>query len=138
MGQELRIETADQVDLPGRELNAVQPGERIDLEVPDRLGSAPAHAPPAAEPAEHLPDVLEPIGRLPDLAVLGEERIRIDLLGFRNLAEDGLERCVEAAAPIGFTRPALELKLLPSERDQLFGEFPSAAPRSLMAASTCS
>lgn len=108
----------------------MQPTERLDLEVPDRLGRAPAHAPPATEPAEHLPDVLEPVGRLPDLAVLGEERIGVDLLGFRDLAEDGLERCVEAAAPIGFTRPALELELLSGEGDQLFCKFPRQAPRS--------
>lgn len=82
--------------------------------------------------------MLEPVGRLPVLAMLSEKLIGVDLLGFGDLAEHGLERCVEPVPRLRSTSPALELEFFLGESDQLFGKFPSKAPRSLMAASTCS
>lgn len=69
------------------------------------------------------------------LAVPLEELARVDLLRLGDLAKDGLERRIEAAPLRRLTR---ELELLLREGDQLVGKFPSAAPRSLIAASTCS
>jgi hypothetical protein len=109
------VEHFDQLDFPGRQADAGQPDEGLEIAPADRLDRE-AGPPPGVEPTERCPDVLE----------LQRERRRfklsLDLGAALRLECLPLEEALEDVAVGNAVLERRQRKILFSERPQLVAE----------------